>query len=100
MQGLWAACRYEVAFRQEIFMAIILIPLALVLAKTPIEKVLLITSVLLVLLVELLNSALEAVVNRFGHEYHELSKRAKDMGSAAVFIALLMLGVTWCLVLL
>ena len=100
MEGLKAAYVNEAAFRQEVLLAIVLIPLAIVL-KTPLTgKALMIGSVLLVLLVELLNSAVEAVVDRVSYEHHELAKRAKDIGSAAVLIALINCGVIWLLVLL
>lgn len=100
MSGLKVACQHEHAFRQELFLAVILIPLALYLEPSMIGRVLMIASVLLVLVVELLNSAIEAAVDRISLENHELIKRAKDMGSAAVFIALLNVAVTWGLVLL
>ena len=99
MDGLKAAYQHEHAFRQELFLAVILIPLALYLEPGMIGRVLMISSVLLVLVVELLNSAIEAAVDRISLENHELIKRAKDMGSAAVFIALLNVAVTWGLVL-
>ena len=99
MDGLKAAYQHEHAFRQELFWAVILIPLALYLEFSMIGRVLMIASVLLVLVVELLNSAIEAAVDRISLENHELIKRAKDMGSAAVFIALLNVVVTWGLVL-
>lgn len=99
MDGLKAAYQHEHAFRQELFLAVILIPLALYLESSMIGRVLMIASVLLVLVVELLNSAIEAAVDRISLENHELIKRAKDMGSAAVFIALLNVVVTWGLVL-
>ncbi len=98
-RGLRAAWYHEAAFREEILLALILIPLGLWLGDGGVEKTLLVASVLLLLLVELLNSAIEAVVDRFGGEMHELSGRAKDMGSAAVALAILILGVTWGLVL-
>lgn len=97
-QGLVAAYRHEEAFRQELLLAIVLIPLALVLGDSGVERALLIGSVLLLLLVEILNSALEAVVDRFGGETHELSGRAKDMASAAVLLAIVNLVVIWGLV--
>lgn len=100
MSGLKVAYQHEHAFRQELFLAVILIPLALYLEPSMIGRVLMIASVLLVLVVELLNSAIEAAVDRISLENHELIKRAKDMGSAAVFIALLNVAVTWGLVLL
>ena len=94
-KGIVAALRHESAFRQELFLAVIMVPLAIWLGSDTVEYILLIASVLLVLIVELLNSALEAVVDRTGHEWHELSGRAKDMGSAAVFIALLLVFIVW-----
>lgn len=98
--GFQSAFRHEAAFRQEVFLGIILIPLALYLGESPIERAILIFSVLLLLLVELLNSAIEAVVDRIGEEKHELAGRAKDMGSAAVFLAITSLCVVWGFVLL
>ena len=103
LQGLRAAYRHEAAFRQELALAALLLPLAVVLAAwsplTWTQCALLVGSVLLILLVELLNSAVESVVDRISEERHALSKRAKDTGSAAVFIALLNCGVVWALVL-
>ena len=99
IDGFKAAYQHEHAFRQELFLAIILIPLALYVEPSMIGRVLMIASVLLVLVVELLNSAIEAAVDRISLENHHLMKRAKDMGSAAVFIALLNVAVTWLLVL-
>ncbi len=99
-QGLCAASRHEAAFRQELAASIVLLPLALWLGQTGTERALLLGVWLLVLITELLNSAIEAVVDRFGGEQHELSGRAKDIGSAAVFIALLNAAVVWGLVLL
>ena len=96
--GLNAAFRHEDAFRQEIFLLVVLVPLALYLGNTGIERALLIGSLLLVLIVELLNSAVEAAVDRISLDQHELIKRAKDMGSAAVMIALVNVGVVWGLV--
>ena len=98
--GLTAAFRHEDAFRQEVFLALLLIPLALYLGQTGISRALMIAAVLLVLVVELLNSALEAAVDRISLEHHQLIKRAKDMGSAAVMIALANVVVVWALVLL
>lgn len=100
LQGLKAAYRYEAAFRQEVWVALILIPLGLYLGNGAVEKILLVGSVLLVLMAELLNSAVENVVDRIGSEYHELSGRAKDVGSAAVFVAMLITGLTWLLIIL
>lgn len=99
LDGFKAAYKHEDAFRQEVFLACLLIPLALYLTHEPIHRALMIGSVLLVLIVELLNSAVEAVVDRVSIERHELAKRAKDIGSAAVFIALLNTTVIWGLVL-
>jgi len=98
--GLRAAFKHEDAFRQEVFLALLLIPLALYLGKTGIERALMIAAVLGVLIVELLNSAVEAAVDRISLEHHQLIKRAKDMGSAAVMIALVNVMVVWTLVLL
>ncbi|RDU98662.1 diacylglycerol kinase [Trinickia dinghuensis] len=97
--GLLTTFRSESAFRQETALAIVLIPCALLLPVTPVERVMLIGSVLLVLLVELLNSAVEAVVDRISLDRHELSRRAKDCGSAAVLIALIICAMTWATVL-
>jgi diacylglycerol kinase (ATP) len=98
--GLSAAFRHEDAFRQEVFLALLLIPLALYLGETGIERALMAGAVLLVLMVELLNSALEAAVDRISLEHHPLIKRAKDMGSAAVMLALVNVAVVWTLILL
>ena len=98
--GLKAAFRHEDAFRQEVFLLVVLVPLAFYLGDSAIERVLMIGALLLVLIVELLNSAVEAAVDRISLEHHELIKRAKDMGSAAVMIALINVGVVWGLVLL
>lgn len=97
--GLAAAFRHEDAFRQETFLALLMIPLAFYLGPTGIGRALMIGAVLLVLIVELLNSALEAAVDRISLEHHQLIKRAKDMGSAAVMIALVNAVVVWALVL-
>jgi diacylglycerol kinase (ATP) len=98
-QGLRAAWRHEEAFRQETWLCILLIPLGLYLGADGVEKALLVAGVLLLPLVEILNSAIEALVDRVGEEHHELSGRAKDMGSAAVALAILILVVVWALVL-
>ena len=97
--GLKAAFKHEAAFRQELALCLVMIPLGVWLGQTGVERALLIGSLLLVLIVELLNSAIEAVVDRFGGEQHELSGRAKDIGSAAVFIALLNVVIVWGLIL-
>ncbi|EJX06361.1 diacylglycerol kinase [gut metagenome] len=94
-KGFKAAFRHEAAFREETLLALVLIPLALFLELPAVETLLLIGSVLLLMLVEILNSAIEAVVDRIGPELHPLSGRAKDMGSAAVFLAMTILGLTW-----
>lgn len=98
-QGLSACWRMEAAFRQEVSLSLILIPLGLYLGQGGVEKAMLVSVCVLVMIVEVLNSAIEAVVDRVGHERHELSGLAKDLGSAAVFLSLLTLGVTWLLVL-
>ncbi|GLT22502.1 hypothetical protein GCM10007933_19620 [Zoogloea oryzae] len=99
MAGLAAAYRNEDAFRQEVWLAAVLVPLALWLPASGIGKALMIASVLLVILVELVNSAVEAAVDRISFEQHHLAKRAKDIGSAAVFVALVNAVVVWGLVL-
>ena len=100
MDGMKAALRHEDAFRQEMILAIILIPLAIFLEPSAVGRALMIASVLLVLIVELLNSAVEAAVDRISFEHHHLIKRAKDMGSAAVLVSLLNVCVVWGLILL
>lgn len=95
LDGLKAAYACEDAFRQEVWLAAILIPAALVLPVGGVGRALMIGSILLVLIVELLNSAIEAAVDRIGLENHRLSKRAKDIGSAAVLIALINVAVVW-----
>lgn len=99
LKGLRAAYRKESAFRQELILAVVLVPLGIWLGRTGVERALLIGSVLLVLIVELLNSAVEATVDRGGKNWDKLAGRAKDMGSAAVLIALLLALTTWALVL-
>ena len=99
MQGLASAIEHEFAFRLEIFFAAIAVPLALYFAKTGLERAVLIGSLLLVFIVELLNSAVEAVVDRISLEQHPLAGRAKDLGSAAVLIACLNVVVVWLCVL-
>ena len=98
-QGLRAALRHEAAFRQELLLALVFIPAAFWVGETAVELALLIGSLLLVLIVELLNSAIEAVVDRIGSDSHDLSGRAKDLGSAAVMLSLLLAGVVWGLLL-
>lgn len=99
IEGLRAAYRHEDAFRQEVLLAALLIPLALFLPTPGSGKALMIASVLLVLIVELLNSAVEATVDRVSLEHHRLAKRAKDIGSAAVMMSLANVIVVWLLVL-
>ena len=99
LDGLRAAYRHEDAFRQEAWLAALLIPLAFFLPASGIGKALMVASVLLVLIVELINSAIEAAIDRISLERHTLSKRAKDIGSAAVMIALINVVATWALVL-
>jgi diacylglycerol kinase (ATP) len=97
LSGLALAFRHESAFRQEIALAAVLLPTALLLPVAPAERVLLAGSVLLVLVVELLNSSVEAAIDRIGFDTHRLSKRAKDLGSAAVLVALALLLLTWAM---
>ncbi|MGR8941673.1 MAG: diacylglycerol kinase [Gammaproteobacteria bacterium] len=98
--GFKAVWIHEEAFRQEVLLFAVTTPLAIWLGQTPIERLLLIGSVLLVLLVELINSAIEAIVDRVGLERHELSGRAKDIGSAAVMLSLVWAAVTWSYILI
>ncbi len=100
LEGFVAAFKHEDAFRQEVFLAIVLIPLAFYLGKSAIEQALMVASVLLLLIVELLNSAIEAAVDHTSTEHNSLAKQAKDIGSAAVFLALTILATTWGLLLL
>jgi len=99
LQGLRAAWLHESSFRLEVYLLAVLGPLAIWLGQGPVERVLLLGSCLLVLAVELLNSAIEAVIERYGPEHHELAGRAKDMGSAAVFVLMLNVVLTWALLL-
>jgi len=100
LQGMASALRHEEAFRQECLLAVLLVPVAFFLPVGGTEKALMIGSVLLVLIVELLNSAIEAAVDRISLENHQLAKRAKDIGSAAVFLSLINVAVVWALILL
>ena len=100
LDGLSAAFRHEDAFRQEVLMALVLIPIAIHLPASGTGKAMMVGSVVLVLVVELLNSAIEAVTDRVSLEDHVLAKRAKDMGSAAVMLALINVPAVWLLVLL
>ena len=95
LEGLRATFASEAAFRTEVFLSVLLVPLALWLTDDNLSRALLIGSWLLVLLVEVINSAIEAVVDRIGPEIHPLSKKAKDAGSAAVFLALLNAALIW-----
>lgn len=97
-RGIRSALQSEAAFRQELALMVLLIPLAFWLGETVEQRLLLIIPCILVLVVELLNSAIEAVVDRIGQERHVLSGQAKDMGSAAVFFSLLLLAVSWGLI--
>ena len=97
-QGLASAWKNEAAFRQEAVLVVLLLPVAVWLGQTALERAVLIGSLLIVPIVELLNSAIEAAIDRHGHEHNELSGRAKDMGSAAVFISLLLVAVVWGLI--
>jgi diacylglycerol kinase (ATP) len=99
LAGLRDAWRHESAFRQEILLAAILVPLACVVPVTGTERALLVGSILLVLVVELLNSSVEAAIDRISLDRHSLSKRAKDLGSAAVLVTLVLLAVVWGMVL-
>jgi diacylglycerol kinase (ATP) len=96
--GLADAFRHESAFRQEVLLAAILIPTSFFLHVTAIERALLIASVLLVMIVELLNTGVEIAIDRISFEHHSLSKRAKDIGSAAVLLTLLLLAAVWGLI--
>jgi diacylglycerol kinase (ATP) len=100
MQGLAAAFRFEASFRLEVYLFLVLGPLGLWLGQTPLERVILVGSLLLVLSAELLNSAVEAAVDRMGPEHNEFAGRAKDMGSAAVFVLMMNVLLCWALLLL
>jgi len=99
-QGFKGAFRFEAAFRQEVALAVVLIPLGVYLGKSGIEKALLVGAVLMVLIVELLNTGIETVVDRIGLERHELSGLAKDVGSSAVLLSFVLLSVVWGFILL
>jgi len=100
LAGFKAAFKHEQAFRQELLFVVVFFPVALLLGESGVEKALLAGSLLLVLIVELLNSAVEAVVDRVGLDYHTLSGRAKDMGSAAVFLVIAHALMVWLVILL
>ena len=97
-RGLAQAWRHEAAFRQELVLVLLLAPVAVWLGQTALERALLIGCCLIVLIVELINSAIEAAIDRHGDEHHELSGRAKDMGSAAVFVSLVLVAIVWGLI--
>lgn len=99
-QGLRAAWLHESSFRLEVYLLLPLLPLALWLGHDGVERALLVASCLLVLATELMNSAIEAVIERYGPEHHELAGRAKDMGSAAVFVTMMIVLLVWGLVLI
>ena len=99
LAGLRAAYRHENAFRQEVWLAAVLIPIAFFLPANGVGKAVMVASVLLVIIVELINSAVEATVDRISLEDHRLAERAKDIGSAAVLISLINVAVVWGLVL-
>ena len=99
-QGFKAAYKSEEAFRQEVFLCIVLIPLGLYLGQNGIERAILLGAVLLILIVELLNTGIEVLTDRVGTDHHELSGKAKDIGSAAVFLSLINAAVVWALVLI
>jgi diacylglycerol kinase (ATP) len=98
LSGLKIAFEHESAFRQEVALAVVLVPVACIVPVSPVERALLVGSVLLVFVVELLNSSVEAAIDRISFDTHRLSKRAKDLGSAAVLVALVMLATTWGLI--
>ncbi len=100
LQGFRACYQYEAAFRQEALVALFVVPLGFWLGEGGVEKALLVGSWLIVMIVELLNSAVEATVDRFGPEHHKLSGRAKDIGSAAVFLSISFAIMVWALILL
>lgn len=99
IQGFKAAYQYESAFRQELLLAAAMLPISIFVAKDLSQFILLNGAMLVVLLVEIINSALEAIVDRISLELHELSGRAKDLGSAAVFLSLVLFGLVWISVL-
>ena len=99
LRGLHSVYRGEAAFRQELALVAVLLPLGLWLGETRVERALLAVSPLLILVVELLNTAIESAIDRIGPEYHELSGRAKDIGSAAVFVTLCAVGLLWAILL-
>jgi len=99
MKGLKAAWDFESSFRLEVYLFIVLAPLGFMMGNSGLEKAVLVSCLILVLIVEVLNSAIEAVVDRFGGEHHELSGRAKDLGSASVFLTDVIVVVCWACIL-
>lgn len=98
MLGLGAAWKNEAAFRQELILCLVLVPAAFWLGKNALEQALLLATLFIVLITELLNSGIEAITDRVGVEHHQLSGRAKDLGSAAVFVSLMMVFCVWGLI--
>ncbi len=98
--GFKAAWQHEQAFRQELVALVLATPVVALLAETPVEQVLLLGCIVLVIIVEILNSAIEAIVDRIGLEKHELSGRAKDLGSAAVMLTIALAVMTWLIILI
>ena len=98
--GTLAAFKHEDAFRQEVFLFLILAPIALFLSNVPSERALMIGSLILIIIIELLNSAVEATVDRISIKHHKLAKRAKDIGSAAVFFSLINAVIIWVIILI
>jgi diacylglycerol kinase (ATP) len=98
LAGIRAAWKHEAAFRQEVILSLVLAPIAFWLGSSTVERIMLIGSCLIVLITELLNSAVEAAIDRISDDQHRLSARAKDLGSAAVFISLWLAIITWGLV--
>ncbi len=100
IQGLKSCYQSETAFKQEVWATILLVPLSFWVTTVSIERVLLILPIFIVLIIELINTAVESLVDRVGNEYHELSGKAKDLGSAAVWLSLLLVILTWSIILL
>jgi diacylglycerol kinase (ATP) len=98
LAGIRAAWKHEAAFRQEVLLSLVLAPIAFWLGGSTVERLMLIGSCLIVLITELLNSAVETAIDRISDDQHRLSARAKDLGSAAVFISLWLAGITWGLI--
>ena len=98
INGTLAAFKHEDAFRQEVFLAVVLTPTALYFGETAIDQALMISSLLFIIIVELLNSSIEATVDRISVKHHKLAKRAKDIGSAAVFFSLINAAIIWFLI--